>query len=206
MIAAVVGDKRQLRAGIRAARTGRVDGAEVAGRLLEAARAAGLLDPDGRPGVVGPVVLSAYVAMPGEPDVSDIRAAVRAASGTVLLPIPAAGRVLAWAPDDGRYARAERFGVPIPAGPPVGAGAACLVEQGTGLVLVPALAVDRSGTRLGQGGGYYDRLLAELPPGIGVLAVVHDEELLAVGSLPREAHDAVVPGALTPAGVVQLGS
>ena len=72
------------------------------------------------------------------------------------------------------------------------------------LVLLPALAVDGAGTRLGQGGGHYDRTLALLPstrPGRPVLAaVVRDPELLPAGALPREAHDVPVDAALTPSG------
>jgi 5-formyltetrahydrofolate cyclo-ligase len=71
---------------------------------------------------------------------------------------------------------------------------------------VPALAVDGAGTRLGQGGGSYDRALARLGAGARrlVLAVVHDDEVLA-GPLPREPHDVGVDGALTPSGLVLFG-
>ncbi len=66
------------------------------------------------------------------------------------------------------------------------------------LVLVPALAVDRRGVRLGRGRGFYDRSL----PGHGLrarlIAVVRDEEL--VDELPSEPHDVAMTHALTPAG------
>jgi 5-formyltetrahydrofolate cyclo-ligase len=69
------------------------------------------------------------------------------------------------------------------------------------LVLVPALAVDHSGVRLGKGGGYYDRALS-LSTG-PVVAVVRDEEF--VPSLPAEPHDVRVDAVLTPGrGVVRL--
>jgi 5-formyltetrahydrofolate cyclo-ligase len=69
------------------------------------------------------------------------------------------------------------------------------------LVLVPALAVDRSGTRLGRGGGWYDRALAYARPDALVLAVVYPDELFPAGALPCESHDQPVDGALTPLGV-----
>jgi 5-formyltetrahydrofolate cyclo-ligase len=68
------------------------------------------------------------------------------------------------------------------------------------VVLVPALAVDTLGTRLGQGGGYYDATLPQLDPGVPIIAVVHDDEVLdaSVEPLPCEPHDVPVDGALTP--------
>jgi 5-formyltetrahydrofolate cyclo-ligase len=72
---------------------------------------------------------------------------------------------------------------------------------GCQLVLVPALAVDRAGTRLGQGGGWYDRALRFAAPGALKLGVCYPHEVLAAGTLPREAHDVPLDGALTAAGV-----
>jgi 5-formyltetrahydrofolate cyclo-ligase len=204
MIADVAEGKRDLRRRLRAARAARDDREQVAGRLLAAAIGAGLLDPDGQPGHVGPVRITAYVAAPGEPDVSAIRGSVQAAGGGVLLPIPQDARQLGWAPDEGQYVRAGILQVPMPDGPAIGFGAQFLVDWGVGVVLTPALAVDGAGTRLGQGGGFYDTLLATLPPGIAVVAVVHDEEVLEAGAIPRDPHDAAVTTVLTPSGLISL--
>jgi 5-formyltetrahydrofolate cyclo-ligase len=73
------------------------------------------------------------------------------------------------------------------------------------LMFVPALAVDRSGTRLGQGGGWYDRVLEFLPPSTPVYAVVFDDEVLDAKTLPFDLHDRPVTGALTPSGLIQIG-
>jgi len=180
-------------------------------RMLAVLRAAGALDPRGRPGEVGAVTIAAYIASPGEPDTAAVRAAVRAAGGRVLLPVPLPGRDLGWVLDEGSYAPDPALPVRVPIGPELGRGAPCLIEQAATLVLAPALAVDRSGARLGQGGGFYDTLLAQLAQHvaaarpIGVLAVVHDDEVLAPGMIPRDAHDMPVGAALTPAGIVRLG-
>ena len=56
-------------------------------------------------------------------------------------------------------------------------------------MLVPALAVDRRGVRIGKGAGYYDRSLPLATPGVPLVAVVYDEEL--VDRLPAE--DARLP-------------
>lgn len=66
------------------------------------------------------------------------------------------------------------------------------------LVLVPALAVDRSGVRLGRGRGFYDRSLGARDPQARIVAVVRDAEL--VDELPAEPHDVPMTHALTPRG------
>ncbi|KWX64123.1 5-formyltetrahydrofolate cyclo-ligase [Mycobacterium sp. NAZ190054] len=71
-------------------------------------------------------------------------------------------------------------------------------------VLVPALAVDRGGARLGRGAGYYDRTLPLAGAGTALVAVVRDDEL--VDDLPSEPHDVRMTHALTPGqGLVTLG-
>jgi 5-formyltetrahydrofolate cyclo-ligase len=72
------------------------------------------------------------------------------------------------------------------------------------VILVPALAVDLRGHRLGRGGGSYDRALARVRPEQTVLAVVHDDEVL--DAVPFEAHDQMVDGVLTPSGVRYFGT
>ena len=64
------------------------------------------------------------------------------------------------------------------------------------VVLVPALAVDRTGVRLGRGAGFYDRSLSLADPAARLVAVVRDDEL--VDRLPAEPHDVRMTHALTP--------
>ena len=66
------------------------------------------------------------------------------------------------------------------------------------LILVPALAVDRSGNRLGRGKGFYDRALERFP-NTAKYAVVFDSEI--VDRLPINDWDQKVNGAVTPGGV-----
>ena len=72
------------------------------------------------------------------------------------------------------------------------------------LIVVPALAVSLDGTRLGQGGGWYDRTLPHRAPLAPVAAVVFDEEVLAPGSIPREEHDVRVDAIITPTRVIDI--
>jgi 5-formyltetrahydrofolate cyclo-ligase len=57
-------------------------------------------------------------------------------------------------------------------------------------VLVPGVAFDVRGRRLGYGGGYYDRLLAQLAPGVPRVAGAFDLQVLA--HVPAAPHDLVV--------------
>lgn len=68
-------------------------------------------------------------------------------------------------------------------------------------VVMPALAVAEDGMRLGQGGGYYDRFLAELPRSVPTVALVFEDELLPAGAIPAEPTDRPVDGVVTAAGL-----
>jgi len=73
------------------------------------------------------------------------------------------------------------------------------------LVIVPALAVDRRGVRLGRGRGFYDRSLTGRDPQARLVAMVRDPEF--VDELPAEAHDVPMTHVITPRhGVMALHS
>lgn len=160
-----------------------------------------------RAGGTGAAVLqiALFHPTPLEPRVTDVLGDLRELGHTVLFPgAPRDGGTdLDWALWDGGLAftasALRGFGDEA-GGPSLGPGALAEVD----LVLAPALAVDRSGTRLGHGAGYYDRALAHLRPGVPVIAVVHPRELLPAGTLPREHHDVPVDAALTADGLTAL--
>lgn len=66
------------------------------------------------------------------------------------------------------------------------------------LIVIPALAASADGTRLGQGGGWYDRALLHRSPGVAVVSVVFDDEVLESGVIPTEAHDVPIDAIITP--------
>jgi 5-formyltetrahydrofolate cyclo-ligase len=68
------------------------------------------------------------------------------------------------------------------------------------IALVPLLAVDRRGTRLGQGGGHYDRTLAALRATRPVLAVGVAWDMQIVDHLPADPWDAPLDALATPSG------
>lgn len=118
----------------------------------------------------------------------------------VLLPVIDTAGPLDWAEYTGADSlRVGPFGLREPTGPRLGCGA--LTEAM--LVLVPALAVDHRGTRLGRGGGHYDRTLPLAKAGTPLIAIVRDDEVLPW--LPFEPHDVLVNAVLTPhAGLMTL--
>jgi 5-formyltetrahydrofolate cyclo-ligase len=145
-------------------------------------------------GLAGTRTLAAFVPDELEPGCGRLPAAYTQPGARVLLPVvPPAGRELRWAVDTGRLAPG-RFGLLEPVGPRLGATAIGAAE----VVVVPALAVDRSGVRLGRGGGYYDRALQHARPDAVLVALVFDDELL--DELPAEHHDHRVTAVVTPSG------
>lgn len=63
------------------------------------------------------------------------------------------------------------------------------------LIFVPALAVDKSGNRLGRGKAYFDRALAKCPPNLVIYAVIFEAEFL--DEIPSESHDRKVHGVVS---------
>ncbi len=66
------------------------------------------------------------------------------------------------------------------------------------LIVIPALAASADGTRLGQGGGWYDRALTHRSPGVPVVAAIFDDEVMEAGSIPAEPHDIPIDAIVTP--------
>jgi 5-formyltetrahydrofolate cyclo-ligase len=179
-------EKDELREGLLFRRRSR----SMAARAKAAdAVAAALLE-----GLRGVGTMAAFVPDPSEPGHGRLPDAYTELGARVLLPvIPSEGRILEWAAYDGELEHG-RFGLYQPAGPRLGPTALGDAEA----VVVPALAVDRFGIRLGRGGGYYDRALVHARPDAVLVTVVFDEERFP--ELPREPHDRPVTAVVTPSG------
>jgi 5-formyltetrahydrofolate cyclo-ligase len=67
-------------------------------------------------------------------------------------------------------------------------------------ILVPGVAFDEQGLRLGYGGGYYDRLLPKCRPDCLRIGIAFDEQVL--GHIPAEEHDECVDVIITPARII----
>lgn len=176
-----------MRARLLAARVRRP---ETARQLAAAHLQEGVL---GLPELAAAPAVAAYVSLPDEPGTPDLLDALQGRGVRVLLPVLLPDRDLDWAEYRGRAdLRPGRRGLLEPGGPRLGPTA--VAEAG--VVLVPGLAADRAGHRLGRGGGSYDRALARLPAGSLSVVLLFDDELLA--SVPVEGHDRPVRAALTP--------
>lgn len=151
---------------------------------------------DGRPGA-----FAVYLGVGTEPPTLPLIRALHQAGHTVLLPVCEPKRLLAWVVWTPSTVMSRSAYAPIDE--PEGERLEFPVHDVAGIFL-PATAVDRSGNRIGQGGGYYDRFLSGLAARdrrIPTIAVVFDWELLPEGSIGAEEFDQKVDGALTPGGL-----
>ncbi len=147
----------------------------------------------------------AYVPVGAEPGSVEMVDVLLRRSGRVLLPVArtTAENVplpLRWGEYRPGALTCGRWGLLEPPEPWLPATALAEAD----LVLLPALAVDRSGVRLGRGQGFYDRSLGGRHRDARLIAVVRDPELM--DELPAEPHDVPMTHALTPrGGLIPLG-
>ncbi|TWD79087.1 5-formyltetrahydrofolate cyclo-ligase [Kribbella amoyensis] len=144
--------------------------------------------------------IALYVALGPEPQTGALIDWLLAEGKEVLLPILYADNDLGWGLAPGAADLVPgRLGLTEP---PIDLGESAI---GTAdLVICPAVAVDRTGVRLGRGGGSYDRALARVPAGVPIWAAVYDNEVL--DSVPADPHDQLVHAALTPTRLIRLRS
>jgi 5-formyltetrahydrofolate cyclo-ligase len=144
--------------------------------------------------------VAAYVSVDTEPGTGPLLDGLLALGRRVIVPVVLPDLDLDWAVYDGpgSLARARR-GLLEPTGPRLGLEAVATAD----VVLTPGLAVDRSGMRLGQGGGCYDRTLGRVPVGTFTCTLLYDDELL--DAVPSAPHDRPVTAVVTPSsGITRL--
>ena len=171
------------------------DKAELRRRLLAARRALGPAEQAAAGRSIRDAVLdlpetqmagtvAAYWSIGTEPDTHGLLFGLWKRGTYVLLPVLLPDGDLDWASYEGPDSlRPGPRGLLEPGEPVRGVGAVCSAD----LVLVPALAVDHSGLRLGRGGGSYDRALARVGAQVPTVALLYDTEL--VDWVPGGPHD-----------------
>ncbi|QTE28955.1 5-formyltetrahydrofolate cyclo-ligase [Pengzhenrongella sicca] len=186
--------KDELRAAIRSARQSRSER-----RRQEAGQAfADVLDTI--PELRDARCVAVYAARPTEPSTGPLLERLAGRGVRIILPVLGTGLQRDWA----AYGGADDLRQRAPGRPPepgtAHLGAQALADAD--VVIAPALAVDTSGARLGQGGGWYDRALEHARPGTPVVALVYACEVYDAGSrpLPRQGHDRLVDAVATPEG------
>ena len=134
----------------------------------------------------------AYAAIPPETDLSLVLEEILAAEKTLVLPrCEQDGSMTARQIDDLRQLISGAYGIPEPK-PDAPVVSASEID----LILVPGLAFDRTGRRLGRGKGYYDRFLADF----------HGKTMGICGQLmpavPVEQHDITMDAVATDHGII----
>ncbi len=128
--------------------------------------------------------IAAYLSVGTEPETTGLVFALWKRGSYVLLPVLQDDFDLDWASYEGPDSLAPGpFGLLEPTEPRRGPDAI----RSADLVIVPALAADPDGNRLGRGGGCYDRALARVGPSVPTVALLYDPELL--DEVPVGPHD-----------------
>ena len=180
--------RRQLRAQRRSAAPQRDRGADADAIAAAAGALLDTLAPS--PPAIGAhpayveLCVAIYRSLPLEPPTTALATMLNSRRATVIVPETLPDFDLEWHQLLADGSEGPRLGL-------TGIGAAQLI-------LTPALSVDHAGTRLGQGGGCYDRALARRRSDAVIVAIINDEEYTA-GPLPFDAHDVPVHGVITPA-------
>jgi 5-formyltetrahydrofolate cyclo-ligase len=137
--------------------------------------------------------VAAYYSVGTEPDTHGLIFALWKRGSYVVLPVLLPDGDLDWASYEGPDSLAPGpRGLLQPVEPVRGPGTVARAD----VVIVPALAVDVSGKRLGRGGGCYDRALARVGGQVPTIGLIYDGELLP--SLPAEPHDRAVRAVARP--------
>lgn len=143
--------------------------------------------------------VAAYVSVGREPGTGPLLAALAAAGKRVILPLLQPDGDLDWAVYRGPEGLVPAHrGLLEPVGRPLGHDAVGTADA----VLVPGLAVDRRGMRMGRGGGSYDRALGRVPVGTFTCVVLNAAEVLDV--VPHAEHDRRVTAAATEDGLLRF--
>lgn len=144
--------------------------------------------------------VAAYYSIGTEPGTHSLVYALWKRGTYVILPVLLPDGDLDWASYEGPDSLEHgRFGLSEPTEPRRGENAV----RSADVVLAPALAADRSGLRLGRGGGSFDRALARVGGAVLTIALIYDDEL--VDEIPAEPHDRQVRAVARPShGVTRL--
>jgi 5-formyltetrahydrofolate cyclo-ligase len=139
--------------------------------------------------------IGSYISYEFEPETSDINQRIISSGKTLYLPRVLKDNDLEWVAWDGDKSKLKKSGKTLE---PIGTA---VEEIQLDVIVLPALHVDRTGNRLGQGGGSYDRFLAR--SNAWTIALLHRGELTSE-MLPVEPHDQKIKAVATPEIIVRF--
>jgi 5-formyltetrahydrofolate cyclo-ligase len=145
----------------------------------------------GLPEITAAASVAAYLSFGTEPATKNLVDNLRSRGVHVLVPVVGDDLDLDWAQYGGTWPNTRNQ-----AYQPPGALLGVTAIADADVIVVPALAVDARGMRLGRGRGFYDRALARVPAGRSVIALLYDGECPV--AVPAEPHDRRVTGVVTP--------
>jgi 5-formyltetrahydrofolate cyclo-ligase len=131
-----------------------------------------------------------YMSLPEEPPTENLIQEVRKLNRNVWLPRINNDELL-WIKNPTDF-NVGPYGIKEPKGD--GVLAKDLIELGA--IILPALAVDVKGTRLGKGKGFYDRVLVQLNENVKRIVLLFDLEFIL--EIPKETHDQPIHTIATP--------
>ena len=136
--------------------------------------------------------IASYISYADEPNTKELNVALLKSGKTLYLP-RISGNELEWVKWSGIDSDLSPSKLSKKIFEPVGSVISdkSVIE----VVVVPALRIDRSGYRLGQGGGFYDRALADMK--VWSIGLIHPDEISSE-DLPREEFDIPLNAAATP--------
>jgi len=187
--------KRGLRLQLRANRANRADRSAADRELNAHALSERVLE---LPELSAPTTVACYVSSPEEPGTAHLLDSLSRSRHSVLLPVLRGDFDLDWAVYEPGALRDGRLGMQEPTGELLGVAA---VVQAS-VVLCPGLAADEQGSRLGRGGGSYDRVLARLPAPVLRVVLLYDDEVLS--AVPMDDHDEPVHVVITPTRTIRV--
>ncbi|MEP7055554.1 MAG: 5-formyltetrahydrofolate cyclo-ligase [Actinomycetota bacterium] len=150
----------------------------------------------GLPVVQSARIVAAYIGVGVEVPTGRLVDELLESGQTVLLPVLEADRSLTWRPlSDRSQLVPGRHGLLEPQG-----SDSARALSDAQVVVLPGLCYDRSGNRLGRGGGSYDRALKDLPRAVRTIGIALDCDIF--DSVPVQLHDRPVQMIVTPTRVI----
>ncbi|MDR0436468.1 MAG: 5-formyltetrahydrofolate cyclo-ligase [Propionibacteriaceae bacterium] len=150
------------------------------------------------------LVVATYLSYGAEPDTKGIADLLIDLGALVLAPVIETGAESSGSVPEPRWAwyhgetSLTRRGIPQPTGAVLGPEALALAD----LVIVPGLAGGRDGSRIGTGGGWYDRALPHGRADALRILLLNEDEVY--DTVPSEAHDVAMDAIVTEAGLIVI--